>query len=57
MVSILSWTKIIGIKEFKVKKVKLKFPDIKFELNIDIEYRQISIIAWLVFFLFKMYIP
>ena len=26
------------IKEFKVKKVKLKFPDIKFELNIDIEY-------------------
>lgn len=48
MVSILLWTKI-GIKEFKVKKVKLKFPDIKFELNIDIEYRQISIIAWLVF--------
>lgn len=44
-------TKITGVRE---KRLKLKFNDVKFELNIAIEHQYYCMVL---FFLFKIYIP
>lgn len=46
-------TKIIGVRE-KSLKLKLKFNDVKFELNIAIEHQYYCMVL---FFLIKIYIP
>lgn len=53
IVSMLLRTKIIGVRE-KSLKLKLKFNDVKFELNIAIEHQYYCMVL---FFLIKIYIP